>query len=471
MSLTETVFSVDVLGQILFDELRAESSAHFLVAYSGGMDSHVLLHATATLREQYTITVTALHADHGLVPESADWVRHCRRVCDALNIELRTSALALDRCGDSNLEDRARSARYGWMSQVMLPGQILMTAHSQDDQAETVVLRLLRGSGLRGMGGIRESRDFAGGRLLRPLLRFDRASLHNYARGHGLAWIEDPSNDQLHFDRNIVRHRVLPVLRDRWPHAVASIARSARHLDRADTVLQKVTRADIEACTADPGGAVLARHPVLSAQCLQLLPRAQAELALRLWVGGCGYPVPRSRVMDEIFRQLLRPGGALHGAVGWSGVAIRRYRGRMYLDGMSEIDSGFDHQEWSGDAPLLLGALGVRLVPKPAQGKGISMDYTQAMTVRPRYGGERCRLPQRHHRHTIKHIYQAFGVPPWERQRVPLLFRGDEVVAIPGVLVCAPFAARPGEPGIAICVEPVAPTIPGKLGCASKCSD
>jgi tRNA(Ile)-lysidine synthase len=471
MSLTETVFSVDVLGQILFDELRAESSAHLLVAYSGGMDSHVLLHATAKLRDQYAITVSALHADHGIVPESVDWVRHCRRVCDALNIEFRTSALALDRCGDSNLEARARSARYGWLSQAMLPGQILLTGHTQDDQAETVVLRLLRGSGLRGMGGIRESREFADGRLLRPLLRFDRVSLHSYARSHGLTWIEDPSNNELHFDRNIVRHRVLPVLRDRWPHAAASIARSARHLDRADTVLQKVTRADIEACTVDPGGAVLARHPVLSAQCLQSLPRARAELALRLWVGDRGYPVPGARLIDEIFRQLSRPGGALHGAVSWSGVAIRRYRGRMYLDGMSAIGSGFDRQDWSGDAPLLLGALGVRLVPKRVQGRGISMDYVDAMTVRGRCGGERCRLPQRHHRHTVKHIYQAFGVPPWERQRLPLLYRGDEVVAIPGVLVCAPFAARPGESGIAICVKPIVSTVRGQSGGGSKCSD
>ena len=295
--------------------------------------------------------------------------------------------------------------------------------------------------------------------------------MRNYARGHGLAWIEDPSNNELRFDRNIVRHRVLPALRTRWPHAVASIARSARHLDRADTVLQKVTRADIEACTVDPGGAVLARHPVLSAQRLQSLPRARAELALRLWVGDNGYPVPRARVMDEIFRQLLCPGGVPHGAVSWSGVAIRRYRGRIYLDGMSGIGSGFDHQDWSGDAPLLLGALGVRLVPKPAQGKGISVGYAQAMTVRGRRGGERCRLPQRHHRHTIKHIYQEFGVPPWERQRLPLLFTGDEVVAIPGVLVCAPFAARPGESGISICIEPVAPSAPGNSGGASECSD
>ena len=389
MSLTETVFSVEVLGQILFDELKVKSSAHLFVAYSGGMDSHVLLHATAKLRDQFTITVTALHADHGLLPESVDWVRHCGRVCELLNIEFRMSALALDRCGDRNLEARARSARYGWMSQVMLPEQTLLTAHTKDDQAETVLLRLLRGSGLRGMGGIRESRDFAAGRLLRPLLRFDRASLHNYARSYGLAWIEDPSNNDLHFDRNIVRHRVLPVLRDRWPHAIASIARSARHLDRADTVLRDVTRADIEASTTDPGGAVLARHPVLSALNLQSLPRERAELALRLWVGDSGYPVPTVRVMNEIFRQLLCPGGALHGAVGWSGVAIRRYRERVYLDGMSGIGSGFDRQEWSGDAPLLLGALGVRLVPKPAQGKGISMDYAQAMTVRRRCGGER----------------------------------------------------------------------------------
>ena len=471
MSLIRTVFSVDVLGQILFDELRVESHAHLCVAYSGGMDSHVLLHATEKLRGQYPITLTALHADHGLVPESVDWVRHCRRVCDALNIEFRTSALGINRCGDGNLEARARSARYGWLSQAMLPGQILLTGHTQDDQAETVILRLLRGSGIRGLGGIRESRDFADGRLLRPLLRFDRASLNDYARIHGLAWIDDPGNYELHFDRNIVRHRVLPVLCDRWPNAAASIARSARHLDRAEAALQEITRVDIEACTTDPGGAVLARHRVLSAPGLRSLPRSRAELALRQWVGDCGYPVPRIRVMEEIFRQLLGPNGKPHGVVSWAGVAVRCYRGRMYVDGTDGFDGGFDREDWNGDAPLLLDALGVRLVPVPARGRGIGQQHVRTMTVRKRRGGERCRLPERRHRHTVKHVYQTLGVPPWERQRLPLLFSDDEVVAIPGLLVCVPFAAPPGESGVEIRVEPLAIAETGQSGRSSERSD
>ncbi len=414
------------------------------VAYSGGVDSHVLLHALCALRAEHAWTLGAIHVDHGLHPDSAKWSAHCLHVCRELGVACVVERVERPRGGEGG----ARRARYARLARHIGPEQVLLTAHHLDDQAETVLLQLLRGAGVRGLAAMPESMAFAGGRLLRPLLGVRRAQLLQYARLHGLRWVEDTSNLELAYARNMVRHQLMPLLRQRWPHASESLARAGAHAAEAAALLDALAAQDLEPA------AVGAAH-TLSIPVLRRLSPARRRNALRYWIRRCGFMAPPAPLTEAVVHMIdasTRSGQAL---LRWPGTELRRHRDRLSIMApLAEPDPALC-LAWDPQERLIVPGTGYALRTEPAIGQGLSCARLVGMrlTVRLRRGGERCQLPGRAHRHSLKKLLQASDVPPWARLRLPLVYAGEELAAIADRWVCAPFAAGAGETGLRIVLE------------------
>lgn len=414
----------------------APAAGGYWVAFSGGLDSQVLLHALAAGREQFPASLSALHVNHNLQPDAPAWAEHCRAVCAALGIEYRAlSVQARPQPGESP-EAAARMARYRALTGAVPAGGVLLTAQHQDDQAETLLLQLLRGAGPKGLAAMPARTTVEGVTLLRPLLDVGRAALHDYARQHGLTWVEDPSNAYTDYDRNFLRHEILPHLRTRWPAAGATLARAARHQAEAAQLLDELAEIDM------PAGGSLAVTALLR------LSASRRTNLLRRWLHVHGAPMPSAAVLERVDADLLHAAADAAPLVCWGEVRLRRYRDRLYLDDVREEGDPSRCLDWQPDRPLSLP--GGVLSACPAQGEGIAVRHLHGghLQVRFRQGGESLRPVGRREHHTVKHLFQESGVPPWERARVPLIYRGATLLAVAGHWESAEFQARPDEPGM-----------------------
>jgi tRNA(Ile)-lysidine synthase len=420
---------------------RHSSPAAWRVAFSGGCDSAVLLHALAALRERLAAPVSAIHVDHQLQPQSAEWSRRCEAFCAGLGIPCAVVRVdAQPRKGESR-EAAARRARYGALSGLIGPGEALLTAHHQDDQAETLLLQLMRGTGPRGLAAMPEAAPFGEGMLLRPLLGHSRAELCAYAEREAVAWIDDPSNFDVTFDRNFLRHEVLPLLARRWPAATATMARGARLQAESAQLLDDLAALD----SADGWDAV---HRTFALEPLRRLSPARRRNVLRHALRESGLPLPGSVVLERVLAEVIDARDDAEPFVAWPGGEVRRFRDRLWLmPPLLPAPEGVV-LPWDLEAPLLLpGGLG-HLRGESAVGQG--MRVTGPVEVRFRTGGERCRPAGRAHHQTLKHLLQEAGVPPWERERLPLIYVGGELAAVGDLWTCHPFAAAPGERGMVI---------------------
>jgi len=279
------------------------------VALSGGVDSTALLAALATGRAK-SVRLRALHVDHGLQPASKQWAQHCRSLARRLRVPLKVLTTKVERQRGESLEAAAREARYRLLAGVLQPGEILLTGHHSDDQLETVLLQLFRGSGLPGLAGMPAIAPFAKGWLARPLLSRSRAELEAWARHQGLNWVDDDSNADERLDRNYLRLRVLPLIRERWPGAATAVSRSARHAAEAQALLDLLARVDVErACYGE----------LLSVKSLRALPPDRRRNALRFWITSAGYLAPDTRRLEEIASALLDARPDANPFVEWGG--------------------------------------------------------------------------------------------------------------------------------------------------------
>jgi tRNA(Ile)-lysidine synthase len=411
----------DALPHHLSRKLAACTAGPLAVAFSGGLDSTVLLHALAALPEARTRGLRALHVDHRLQAASSDWAAHCAATGAAMGIDVELLGVDVCPAGDG-LEAAARSARYAALLGALRDDESLVLAQHRDDQAETVLLRLLRGAGSAGLAAMAEHGLRAGARLWRPLLELPRRTLLVYAEHHHLDWIEDPSNRDLRHRRNHLRHRVLPALREQWPQAAAALATSARLLAEDAALIDAMAQgalADVRGL--DPR--------TLSTPRLCALPSALQRHVVRRWLQECGLPSPPASILSRIGPELL--GAATDGEprLRWAGSAITRYRELLHCSRDADPVDATWERHWNGRLPLELpagfGWLG--LSPAPLQ--------HWAMTVRPRQGGERIRLPNRKRSSALKKVLQALAIPPWERRRLPLLFADDGELLAAGDLV------------------------------------
>jgi tRNA(Ile)-lysidine synthase len=316
-----------------------------------------------------------------------------------------------------------------------------LTAHHQDDQAETLLLQLLRGGGPHGLAAMSEVCAFAAGRHARPLLAFPREELRGYALRHGLHWIDDPSNNDSGFDRNYLRHNVMPALRTRWPATARVLTRSAVHQAEAAQLLDALARQDLQACRAEDNG--------LAIGSLSALDAARQRNVLRYWLKDLGFNLPDTVRLDQVQRELLQAAADRSPEVEWQGVVVRRYRDRLYaMAPRAAVDSG-SVLLWDLTHPIALPD-GGSLMAVPSMGNGIksSLCSEQALTVRFRRGGESCQIAARGVTRSLKKLLQEAGVPPWERDCIPLIYVGERLAAVAGYWVCAPCQADEDEPGI-----------------------
>jgi len=412
--------------------------ARYVLALSGGHDSSVLLHVLASLRGELPGALAAVHVDHGLQPGAAAWSEFCRRACAALDVPFTAERLACGPPPGESVEAWARRERYRVLRGHLRAGEVLLTAHHRDDQAESVLLALLRGSGPYGLRALAAYRPCPPGSLLRPLIEQPRARLADYARRHGLRWVEDQSNRDPRRDRNYLRHTVLPALRARWPDCAASLARAARWQGEAAGALERGARADLQAArTADPA--------VLAVPALRALPRARLAAALRAWIREHDRRTPPQARLETVIDAVL---GARHDAVPevrWDRVELRRHGERLYLlAAQTPLPAGLA-LPW--DPAVALELPGGILRAERGLGPGLRLAAAdRTVQVRVRRGGERARLPGRTHRSELRKLFQAAGVAPWQRDRVPLVFVDGELAAVAGLWVFEPWAAGPGEP-------------------------
>ena len=391
------------------------------VAFSGGLDSTVLLAALAAL-PKVRPRLRALHVDHGLQKSSAEWAEHCQLVARSFEVPLEVLRVRARRARGASLEAQAREWRYRLLAQHVLPGEVLLTAHHAGDQLETVFLQLLRGAGLAGLAAMPAIAALGEGRLVRPLLEVERADIEAWARGRGLVWIEDDSNADEQLDRNYLRHRVVPLLRTRWPGAARAVARTARHAAEGQALLDELARADVE--RAADGAA-------LRASALRALDVPRRRNALRYWIAKSGYPLPDTRRLYEVAGALLEARPDANPRVCWNGVSVQRHADRLTLSGACapvvleplewpllaapclELPAGIGRLEL---APSALGPIDLAAMPA-------------ALTVRLRRGGERLRPHRTGPVRSLKSLLQAAHVPLAERERLPLLFDGERLIA------------------------------------------
>ncbi|MFT7286286.1 MAG: tRNA(Ile)-lysidine synthase [Halieaceae bacterium] len=370
------------------------------------MDSSVLLHAVARLYPDRTI---ALHANHALHGDALQWQRHCARCCELWSLPLRSETLSISARGDGP-EAEARAARYAWFETQVGAGDVLLLAHHLDDQVETLLLRLLRGAGLHGLSGIPVQRPLGQGGLLRPLLGLPRDALRTYAQHEMLEWIEDPSNADSAYDRNFLRRDVLPIIETRWPGYRNTLGRAAGHL-RAVADQQPVTAPRLlRSAVGDPGFS------------LSTLPVADtdAAAAVRSWLRRAGLPMPAAAPLAEFLRQLRQGGGATLRTREW---VLERYRDAVFC---RRVLPSLPWTRQKIDIGECLEHPAFGRVSVEARGAG---PPAVSLSLCFRRGGERLLLADGAH-HRFKTLCQERGIPPWWRARLPLLYAGEELLAL-----------------------------------------
>lgn len=408
------------------------------LALSGGLDSVVLLHALLTLRNTHPFELQAVHVHHGLSPHADAWENFCARLCAAQAVELACHRVQIARDDPAGIEAAARRERQRIFS--TLDTDFLLTAHQQDDQAETLLLQLLRGAGPKGLAAMAAAQAHPGwgATQLRPLLGVTRTEIQDHARTHGLAWVEDESNLDLRYRRNALRQQVMPLLATHFPGAGATLARAAALQADAVELLDDLARIDAaEAIDRDR----------LDCAALAALSAPRARNLLRHFIELQGQPMPSARRLNEALHQLCDARPDARVCVGIGAAEIRRFRGGAYV--VLPVPILAAPIRWRGETQLRLDGLGT-LHLRPATGQGLSCSRLESgdVTLETRAGGERLRLAPRGRLRSLKNLLQEQAVAPWLRANLPVLKCGGELVWAARIGCHADWLATTDEPGL-----------------------
>jgi tRNA(Ile)-lysidine synthase len=398
------------------------------LGFSGGLDSTVLLHLIAGLRGELGFTLSAVHVHHGLSAQADAWAEHCRRLCAGLEVPLQVERVAVNR-GGLGLEAAAREARYRVFAG--LDADALALAHQRDDQAETVLLQLLRGAGSKGLAAMPAERALGPIKLLRPLLAVPRSEIEAYARAQGLAWVDDESNADTAMSRNAARHHLMPLLEDLFPGAAVTLAQAAAQFAETAALLDALARLD---------GAGAAEG--LAVAHLAELDAARARNLLRRYLELHGIPIRRDR-LHEALAQMLAARADAQPVVDFGAASLRRFQGRVVLV-KNPPPPAVQTWRWRGEAELDLGVAG-KLGFTMATGQGVRLPGQVVVALRK--GGEKLGPVALRPARTLKNLLREAGVPPWLRARLPLVYVDGRLAWAAEIGADAAFQAGPDEAG------------------------
>lgn len=422
-----------LLDESFFSHLRDYTQkTEFCLALSGGLDSCVLLHLFHEIRKQNPhYKLRAIHVHHGLNLGADRWAKFCKEICHHYEIPLTIEKILICKEQGESLEELARNERYEVFKNFISDQEVLLTAHHQDDQAETVLLQLFRGAGPKGLASMPIYTTFANGFLLRPLLFYQRAEISAYAETKELVWVEDESNQNTQFDRNFIRKNVLPLIKTRWPCVSQNLMRVAGHCAKANGFIEANIQG-IFLSIFDPSGKRLSIEKLLE------YDEITQNYVLRYWLQYLGLGLPSTSKLQLLRPNLLfcRPDSMP--VLFWKGVEVRRFDNHLYAfrpllphDASAIYD--WDLRTGAIALPNGLATISVNNLIK----QGLEMvNLPQVVTIRFRQGGERCTLPGRTHQSSLKKLFNAWRIPPWERSRIPLIYAGEAIVAIVGYAIC-----------------------------------
>jgi tRNA(Ile)-lysidine synthase len=407
------------------------NASRFVVAYSGGVDSTVLLHQLAELKKQTSLpTICAIHVHHGLSQHADSWQAHCQKTCEQLGVEFKATAVSIPTDSKKSIEELAREARYHVFNEFLQKSDVLLMAHHQNDQAETLLLRLLRGAGPKGLAAMPVQRELGCAVLIRPLLNVTRDEIEQYATAHNLTWINDDSNDDTQFDRNFLRHEVLPIIKKKWPQYAQTWARSAQLCKEVDDLCSEWGWLDWQNVQGSKLG-------TLSVKALHQLSEVRQRNVIRYWLTQQNLPLPSQIQLQTLLSDVASAKEDAEPLLSWPGVEIRRYQDNVYAMQPLSLSAPLS-LEWCLKTPLPL-SVGV-LNATQQKGEGVALSkITQAVTVRFRQGGERCKPVGRVGSHPLKKLFQEYNVEPWLRDVWPLIYVGEDLVAVPNLRVCDGF--------------------------------
>lgn len=414
-------------GTALLKSLRdAPPCSRYVVALSGGCDSVSLLYALTQLSARLPQTVVALHVNHQLSSDSGQWEHLCRELCDSLDVPFSSIAVEVNQSSGLGLEAAARDARYSAFESFLWEGDLLLLGHHRDDQAETLLLNLMKGAGIEGLSGMPCSRPVGKAALFRPLLGFSRAQLESYAKAHAVRWIDDPSNLDQTLDRNFVRHSVMPLLRKRFSDPASLIARAAEHCREASVWQGGQTSALLEKYENLDGSLHLASLE---------LSHYEFRLVLRLWLKNHSVVVSKQQ-LETIIEEVVFAENDRLPVFRLGQCAVARFQHHLcFLAQENRQSLPLSSRVWPLNTDLEIPELGVFLSAETIIRQVRGLTSGDELEVRFRQGGERFRPKSNLHPRKLKDLSQKWGIAPWRRNAIPLIYKGDELIAVVGYAI------------------------------------
>ena len=425
---------------LITDILKLCAGRRICVAYSGGVDSHVLLHLLATHRSTHHIPLRALHIHHGLQVEADQWAQHCAEIAAQLEVPFQTVTVVVSGQAEKGMEAAARDARYQALANNLAADEVLLTAQHQQDQAETVMLQLLRGAGPMGLAAMPRRTVLHGMTVIRPLLAVTKAAIMQYAQHQRLHWIDDPSNQDTQIYRNYLRHKVWPLLQAHWPALDRTLSRSAQHCEDSVKLLNDIARLDAQSVCPRVW------HE-LDLEALKRLPDYRQRHLLRFAIEQSGLALPTTAILAQLFDTVVAASEDSTPLLQWANVQVRRFKQTLYLQTRDDGKPLVNNITVTDVTTIHLSDT-LLLQWHQKRGQGLKLAVIEAgLTLRFRQGGERIRLQHQRQHHSLKHLFQQWQIPPWQRQQIPLLFWQDELVAVVGYAYAEGYAADKGEIG------------------------
>lgn len=408
------------------------------VAYSGGIDSHVLLHLSNSIVEIKS-KITAVYVHHGLQKEADAWAKHCEDVSLALGVNFQSLKVNAQKVAGLSPEEVARDARYHALKSLVGKNDVLLVGQHREDQMETVLLQLFRGAGVQGLSGMPLSIAFGLGIMCRPFLDISKQQIKDYAEQNNLDWIDDLSNESDEFDRNFLRNKILPQLKQRWPSIDKTVARSARHCANSQAVIQNLA------------GSLLNNLCDKTDQTLNISQLLELEvneqyLVIRQWFASNKLRMPSEKSLHRILTEVVTAKPSGNPEVKGNDYCIRRYRKKLYCLKSCQDEGMLQEKNWpKGQKQLELSDGRVLTTVEAEEGVSKSLWLDSLVSVRFRKGSEKIRLSGREGHHSLKKLYQEKAIPPWERNNIPLIYLDDKLIAVVGYWISADFYSAKNE--------------------------